>query len=111
MRPVRKPALLPTRVFPRDVMARARRDYTVLAENPDDGVLAADALVRLAEGVEAILCAAGDPLHAETIARQDAVVIATDHDAFDYAMILDRAKLVVDTRGRYPASEPKVTRA
>ena len=25
MRPVRKPALLPTRVFPRDVMARARR--------------------------------------------------------------------------------------
>lgn len=48
---------------------------------------------------------------AETIASQDAIVIATDHDAFDYAMILDKAKLVIDTRGRYPASKPKVTRA
>jgi lactate dehydrogenase-like 2-hydroxyacid dehydrogenase len=69
MRPAAKPVLLPTRAFPRDVMARARRDYTVLAENAEDIVLSADELVRRAEGAEAILCAAGDPLHAATIAR------------------------------------------
>lgn len=69
MRPAAKPALLPTRAFPRDVMARARRDYTVLAENAEDVVLSAGELVRRAEGAEAILCAAGDPLDGETIAR------------------------------------------
>jgi lactate dehydrogenase-like 2-hydroxyacid dehydrogenase len=76
MRAARKPALLLTRVFPRDVMARARRDYTVLAENTEDTVLTADELVRRAEGAEAILCAAGDPLHAETIARLPATLRA-----------------------------------
>ena len=69
MRPDRKPKLLPTRAFPRDVMARARRDYAILAENPEDGVLAAEELVRRAEGAEAMLCAAGDPLDGETIAQ------------------------------------------
>lgn len=69
MRPAGKPTLLPTRDFPRDVMARARRDYRVLAENPEDGVLGADELVRRAEGADAMLCAAGDPLNAATIAR------------------------------------------
>ncbi len=102
MRPARKPALLPTRVFPRDVMARARRDYTVLAENADDGVLAADALVRLAEGAEAILCAAGDALHAETIARLPATVraIATFSvglDHIDLAAAKTRGIVVTNT--------------
>ncbi len=46
-----------------------------------------------------------------TVAAQDAVIVATDHDAFDYAMIARVAPLIVDTRGRYPASDPKVTRA
>jgi UDP-N-acetyl-D-glucosamine dehydrogenase len=46
-----------------------------------------------------------------TVAAQDAVIIATDHDAFDYEMIARVAPLIVDTRGRYPASDPKVTRA
>lgn len=76
MRPAAKPVLLPTRAFPRDVMARARRDYAVLVENPEDAVLAADELVRRAEGAEAILCAAGDPLNAGTIARLPASVRA-----------------------------------
>jgi UDP-N-acetyl-D-glucosamine dehydrogenase len=48
---------------------------------------------------------------AETVAGMDAVVIATDHDAFDYGMIEREAKLIVDTRGRFPASHAKVTRA
>lgn len=35
------------------------------------------------------------------IVEYDAVVIATDHDTFDYKMIRESAQLIVDTRGRY----------
>jgi len=38
------------------------------------------------------------PLNAQTLASYDAVVIATDHSSYDYATIVDHAKLVVDTR-------------
>ena len=38
------------------------------------------------------------PLSAETLARYDAVVIATDHSSYDYASIVDASKLVIDTR-------------
>ncbi len=38
------------------------------------------------------------PLTPALIAAQDAVVIVTDHDSIDYAMIAKNAKLVVDTR-------------
>ncbi|ORE86941.1 UDP-glucose/GDP-mannose dehydrogenase [Oceanococcus atlanticus] len=41
---------------------------------------------------------------AQELARADAVVIATDHDDFDYAAIRTHARLIIDTRGRY--SEP-----
>lgn len=37
----------------------------------------------------------------ENIAAYDCVLIATDHDAFDYDMIRTNAALVVDTRGVY----------
>lgn len=37
----------------------------------------------------------------ETIAAQDAVLLLTDHSAFDYEMIAQNAKLLVDTRGVY----------
>ena len=38
------------------------------------------------------------PLNAHTTVSYDAVVIATDHSCYDYAAIVDAAKLVVDTR-------------
>jgi len=38
------------------------------------------------------------PLDAATLAAVDAVLIATDHDAIDYALIARHARLVVDTR-------------
>ena len=38
------------------------------------------------------------PLDSEIIAKYDAVIIATDHSTYDYSMIVDAAKLVVDTR-------------
>jgi UDP-N-acetyl-D-glucosamine dehydrogenase len=40
-----------------------------------------------------------DSIDAETAAAEaDCVVIVTDHKGFDYSRILDRAKLIVDTR-------------
>lgn len=42
--------------------------------------------------------AESQPLTADWLAAQDAVVIVTDHTAFDYDFILEHARLVVDTR-------------
>jgi UDP-N-acetyl-D-glucosamine dehydrogenase len=39
-------------------------------------------------------------LTAETIAAYDCLVLATDHDAFDYSALQQYATLIVDTRGR-----------
>ncbi len=41
------------------------------------------------------------PPTAENIAKYDCVVVATDHDDFDWDMIIKNAKLVIDTRGVY----------
>jgi UDP-N-acetyl-D-glucosamine dehydrogenase len=38
------------------------------------------------------------PLTAETVAGYDAVLIATDHDSIDYALLGENAALIVDTR-------------
>ncbi|SIO55405.1 UDP-N-acetyl-D-glucosamine dehydrogenase [Singulisphaera sp. GP187] len=39
------------------------------------------------------------PLSAETLSAQDCVLIATDHKAFDWELILTHSSLVIDTRG------------
>jgi UDP-N-acetyl-D-glucosamine dehydrogenase len=46
------------------------------------------------------------PLSSETLSKFDAVVLATDHDRFDYELIRDHSRLLVDCRGKYrlPAS-------
>ena len=41
----------------------------------------------------------------EEIAGADIVVLLTDHDAFDYGMISEAAKIVLDTRHRLPAGD------
>lgn len=51
------------------------------------------------------------PLTAESLAAADCVLIATDHDDFDYDMILEHAPLILDTRGRYRERHPKVVAA
>ena len=38
------------------------------------------------------------PLGGDMLGKYDAVIIATDHSSYDYASIVDAAKLVVDTR-------------
>jgi UDP-N-acetyl-D-glucosamine dehydrogenase len=47
----------------------------------------------------------------ESLAEYDCVVIATDHDAFDYAQIAAHASLIIDTRGRFRESRPNVVPA
>jgi UDP-N-acetyl-D-glucosamine dehydrogenase len=50
-------------------------------------------------------------LTAESLAGYDLVLLATDHDRFDYDLIEAHAKLVVDTRGRYARALPNVVKA
>jgi UDP-N-acetyl-D-glucosamine dehydrogenase len=47
----------------------------------------------------------------ENIASYDCVVLLTDHSSFDYRMILDNARLIVDTRGKYRKPHEKVVKA
>ncbi|MDX1901439.1 MAG: nucleotide sugar dehydrogenase [Gammaproteobacteria bacterium] len=50
-------------------------------------------------------------LTADTLADQDAIIITTAHDLFDYSFIKDHAKLIIDTRGVYKHSDPKIIKA
>jgi UDP-N-acetyl-D-glucosamine dehydrogenase len=47
----------------------------------------------------------------ESVASYDMVLLATDHDAFDYQMIQTHARLIIDTRGVYQAAAPNVVKA
>lgn len=51
------------------------------------------------------------PLTAETLGRYDLVLLATDHTAFDYALIQRHAPVVVDTRGVYLDPAPNIVKA
>ena len=50
-------------------------------------------------------------LSAESVAGFHAVLLATDHAAFDYPMILDSAQLIIDTRGVYRHQATNVVHA
>jgi UDP-N-acetyl-D-glucosamine dehydrogenase len=44
------------------------------------------------------LAMASQPLTPEYLAAQDAVLIATDHSAYDWPLVVEHARLVIDTR-------------
>lgn len=48
-------------------------------------------------------------LNDATLADYDCLVLATDHDAFDYGLLEARASLIVDTRGRCTPSSKVVS--
>jgi UDP-N-acetyl-D-glucosamine dehydrogenase len=50
-------------------------------------------------------------LNAETLLKQDCVVLVTDHDALDCESIAKHSKLLVGTRGRYPKPAGNVVKA
>ncbi|HUF77586.1 MAG TPA: nucleotide sugar dehydrogenase, partial [Thermoanaerobaculia bacterium] len=51
------------------------------------------------------------PLTPETLTAADAVVIVTDHDGLDWALVAEHAALVVDTRGVYREPRDNVVKA
>ena len=50
-------------------------------------------------------------MSADNIASFDAVILTTDHDAFDYELIAAHANLIVDTRGRFREADVKIIKA
>jgi len=48
---------------------------------------------------------------AETLESYDAVILATDHDKFDYDLIAKHANLIIDTRGKYRTPADNVVKA
>jgi UDP-N-acetyl-D-glucosamine dehydrogenase len=50
-------------------------------------------------------------LDAKSLAGYDVVLLATDHDGFDYSLIGQYARLLVDTRGRYRKPQSNVVKA
>jgi UDP-N-acetyl-D-glucosamine dehydrogenase len=51
------------------------------------------------------------PLTAENLSAYDCVLLATDHDKFDYELIKQNARLIIDSRGRYLASSDHIIKA
>ena len=47
----------------------------------------------------------------DVVGSYDCVLLATDHDSFDYGMLENTAKLLVDTRGRYKEPRANIIRA
>ena len=50
-------------------------------------------------------------LNPTVVAGYDCVVLLTDHDRFDFDMIIDNAQLLVDLRGRYREARPNLVKA
>tara|TARA_B100000212_G_scaffold43244_1_gene27899 strand:+ start:3659 stop:4975 length:1317 start_codon:yes stop_codon:yes gene_type:complete len=49
-------------------------------------------------------------INEHSLPKFDAVILATDHDSFDYKLIEQHSRLIIDTRGRFKPS-PKIVRA
>lgn len=47
----------------------------------------------------------------ENISQFDCVILATDHDKFDYEMLMNNAQLIIDTRGKFQGNNNKVVKA
>ncbi|EPJ96703.1 MULTISPECIES: UDP-N-acetyl-D-glucosamine 6-dehydrogenase [Pseudomonas] len=52
-----------------------------------------------------------EPLTAEVLKAYDAVILATDHDKFDYELISQQAQLIIDSRGKYRAPQSNIIKA
>ena len=50
-------------------------------------------------------------LTADNIASYDCVILTTEHDKFDYALLEQHAQLIVDTRGKFTTQSGKVIKA
>jgi lactate dehydrogenase-like 2-hydroxyacid dehydrogenase len=89
----RKPRVLATRHFPPDVEARLSANFDARL-NPEDKLHDGPSLIKAAEGFDGIMCAAGDPLNADTIAKLPASVrmIATFSVGYEHVDVAAAAK-------------------
>jgi lactate dehydrogenase-like 2-hydroxyacid dehydrogenase len=89
----RKPRVLATRHFPPDVETRLSANFDALL-NPKDRLYDGPALIKAADGYDGIMCAAGDPLTAETIGKLPASVkmIATFSVGYEHVDVAAAAK-------------------
>jgi len=97
----KRPTVLVTRKLPEAVEAKLERDYDARL-NPDDKALDTDALLRAAEGVDAIMPCHSERFPAEVIARLPSSVkiianfsVGTDH--VDLAAAKQRGIVVTNT--------------
>jgi len=96
-----KPRVLATRHFPPDVEARLAANFDAVL-NAEDRLYDGPNLIKAAAGCDGIMCAAGDPLNAETIGSLPASVrmIATfsvGYEHVDVAAATKRGILVSNT--------------
>jgi UDP-N-acetyl-D-glucosamine dehydrogenase len=54
---------------------------------------------------------ASSTITAELLSTCDCVVVATDHDQFDFDHLVQHSTLIIDTRGRYRGFYPNVVKA
>jgi lactate dehydrogenase-like 2-hydroxyacid dehydrogenase len=89
----RKPRVLATRHFPPDVEARLSANFDAKL-NPEDKLYDGPALIKATDGFDGIMCAAGDPLNADTIAKLPASVriIATFSVGYEHVDVAAAAK-------------------
>jgi lactate dehydrogenase-like 2-hydroxyacid dehydrogenase len=88
-----KPRVLATRHFPPDVEARLMANFDAVL-NPEDRLHDGASLIKASEGCAGIMCAAGDPLNAETIANLPASVriISTFSVGYEHVDVAAAAK-------------------
>ncbi|HTR83105.1 MAG TPA: D-glycerate dehydrogenase [Reyranella sp.] len=89
----RKPRVLATRHFPPDVEARLSANFDAVL-NPEDKLYDGPRLIKATEGVDGIMCAAGDPMNAQTIAGLPTSVkmIATFSVGYEHVDVAAAAK-------------------
>ncbi|MFI5031904.1 MAG: 2-hydroxyacid dehydrogenase [Reyranellales bacterium] len=89
----RKPRVLATRHFPPDVETRLSANFDARL-NPEDKLYDGPALIKASEGFDGIMCAAGDPLNADTIGKLPASVkmIATFSVGYEHVDVAAAAK-------------------
>ena len=89
----RKPRVLATRHFPPDVETRLATHFDAVL-NPEDRLFDGPALIKASEGCDAIMCAAGDPLNAQTVGALPASIkmIATFSVGYEHVDVAAAAK-------------------
>jgi lactate dehydrogenase-like 2-hydroxyacid dehydrogenase len=88
-----KPRVLATRHFPPDVEARLAANFDAVL-NAEDRLYDGPALIKASQDCDGIMCAAGDPLNAQTIAGLPASVrmIATFSVGYEHVDVAAAAK-------------------